>query len=84
MNTMIYKSKIITFDPKAIDALKAAACIDAYTGTHVMIFDDVVIVAFNTKLDEFVRYCSIDEYVTKCTDILKEYNIEYKIKEMKF
>lgn len=84
MNTNIYNNKIIVFETKATDALKAATTIDSYTYTYVMMFDDVVIVTFDNDVEEPKFHRTLEELMKKCIDVLKKYNIEYKIKGMKF
>ena len=84
MNTNIYNNKIIVFETKAIDALKAAATIDSFTYTYVMTFDDVVMVSFDNDVEEPKYKRTLSDLMTKVIDILKKYNIEYKIKGMKF
>ena len=84
MNTNIYNNKIIVFETKAVDALKAATTIYSYTYTYVMMFDDVVMVTFDNDVEEPKFHRTLEELMKKCIDVLKKYNIEYKIKGMKF
>lgn len=84
MNTNIYNNKIIVFEAKAIDALKAAATIDSFTYTYVMTFDNVVMVSFDNDVEEPKYKRTLSDLMTKVIDVLKKYKIEYKIKGMKF
>lgn len=84
MNTNIYNNKIIVFESKAIDALKAAATIDSFTYTYVMTFDNVVMVSFDNDVEEPKYKRTLSDLMTRVIDVLKKYNIEYKIKGMKF
>ena len=84
MNTNIYNNKIIVFETKAVDALKAAATIDAFTYTYIMTFDNVVMVSFDNDVEEPKYKRTLSDLMTKVIDVLKKYNIEYKIKGMKF
>jgi hypothetical protein len=84
MNTNIYNNKIIVFETKAIDALKAATTIDSYTYTYVMMFDNVVMVSFDNDVEEPKYKRTLNDLIEKCINVLKKYNIEYKIKGMKF
>lgn len=84
MNTNIYNNKIIVFETKAVDALKAAATIDSFTYTYIMTFDNVVMVSFDNDVEEPKYKRSLNDLMEKCINVLKNYNIEYKIKEMKF
>lgn len=84
MNTNIYNNKIIVFETKAIDALKAATTIDSFTYTYVMTFDNVVMVTFNNDVEEPKYKRTLSDLMTKVIDVLKIYKIEYKIKGMKF
>ena len=83
MNTDIYNDKIIVFKTNSVDALKAATEINKTLFVYVLIFDDVVMVAFDNKVEK--NYTNgLNKSIEKVTSILKNYNIEYKIKEMKF
>lgn len=84
MNTNIYNNKIIVFESKAVDALKAAATIDSFIYTYVMTFDNVVMVTFDNDAEEPKYKRTLSDLMTKVIDVLKKYNIEYKTKEMKF
>ena len=84
MNTNIYNNKIIVFETKAVDALKAAATIDSFTYTYIMTFDNVVMVSFDNDVEEPKYKRTLSDLMTKVIDVLKKYNIEYKIKGMKF
>lgn len=84
MNTNIYNNKIIVFESKAIDALKAAATIDSFTYTYVMTFDNVVMVSFDNDVEEPKYKRTLSDLMTRVIDVLKKYKIEYKIKGMKF
>ena len=84
MNTNIYNNKIIVFETKAVDALKAAATIDSFTYTYIMTFDNVVMVSFDNDVEEPKYKRTLSDLMTKVIDVLKKYKIEYKIKGMKF
>lgn len=84
MNTNIYNNKIIVFETKATDALKAATTIDSFMYTYVMIFDNVVMVTFDNDVEEPKYNRSLKDLMEKSINVLKKYNIEYKLKGMKF
>lgn len=84
MNTNIYNDEIIVFKTNSVDALKAATEINNMLYVYVLIFDDVVLIAFDNEAEKPCVNRSLDNIIEKVTNILKKYNIEYKTKEMKF
>lgn len=83
MNTNIYNNKIIVFKTNSVNALKAATEINKTLYVYVLIFDDVVMTAFKNKVEKDYTN-GLDDLIEEITNILKKYNIEYKIKGMKF
>ena len=84
MNGNIYNSKVMVFKSDAVDALKAATTIDAKTYTHVVLYDNVVLVSFDNDVERPKYNRTLKGLIDECEKVLNEYKIEYKIKIMKF
>ena len=84
MNTNIYNSKVIVFKTNAVNALKAATTIDSYIYTYVMTFDDVVLVSIDNDVEQPKFDRSVKKLMDNCVEVLKKYNIEFKLKNMTF
>ena len=84
MDTNIYNDKIIVFKSSDANAIKAASEIDNESWTRVMIYDSVVVVSFANSVErpEFDRH--LKDLFNKCVGYVTKYNIEYKIKGMRF
>ena len=87
MNTNVYQDKVIMFKSDAVDALKAASTISQESYIYVTIYDSVVVVSFDESYEELKHINkdrTMNNLMKKAINILNKYDIEYKIKGMKF
>ena len=77
-----YNDKIVVFRTNSINAVKAINEIDSEGYVRINVHESVVSVTFLSV--SFNRYANEDELLNKITNVLKKYNIEYKIKKMTF
>ena len=84
MDTNIYYDKVIVFESDARNALKAAAEIDSNTWVHANIHETVVLVTIDTDVHKPQYDRTYKKTVKTVTDILDKYEINYKLKQLRF
>ena len=80
----IYYDKVVMFKSDVPNAIKAAMKIEDNCYVRVKTCETVVIVMFDTDVEKPQYGRTFNATVKKTTDILDEYKIEYKCKQLKF
>lgn len=80
----IYFDKVVMFKSDAPNAIKAAMKIEDNCYVRVNTYETFIMVKFDTDVENPKYGRSFNAAVKKTTDILDEYKIEYKCKQLKF